>query len=181
MLGALTVLLVYQLIGEVIVQFAGLPIPGPVIGLLLLFLSLWARGGLAVPLRDTANGILQHLSLLFVPAGVAALLSVLDDVRLGDDAERFATDLPIVGAVAGFVVVSIATAAVVSILRSHGYRMARRATDLVIERGLLERRATVVPIDRADGLIAGIRRLLEGRSGVFFVSEVHVSRPDYFA
>jgi len=74
MLGALTVLLVFQLIGEVIVQFAGLPIPGPVIGLLLLFLSLWIRGGLAVPLRDTANGILQHLSLLFVPAGVGVMV-----------------------------------------------------------------------------------------------------------
>jgi len=74
MLGALTVLLVFQLIGEVIVQFAGLPIPGPVIGLLLLFLSLWIRGGLAAPLRDTANGILQHLSLLFVPAGVGVMV-----------------------------------------------------------------------------------------------------------
>lgn len=74
MLGALTVLLVFQLIGEVIVQFAGLPIPGPVIGLLLLFLSLCVRGGLAVPLRDTANGILQHLSLLFVPAGVGVMV-----------------------------------------------------------------------------------------------------------
>lgn len=73
MLGALTVLLVFQLIGEVLVQFAGLPIPGPVIGLLLLFLSLCARGSLAVPLRDTANGILQHLSLLFVPAGVGVM------------------------------------------------------------------------------------------------------------
>jgi len=74
MLGALTVLLVFQLIGEVLVQFAGLPIPGPVIGLLLLFLSLCVRGGLAAPLRDTANGILQHLSLLFVPAGVGVMV-----------------------------------------------------------------------------------------------------------
>ena len=74
MLGALTVLLVFQLIGEVIVQLTGLPIPGPVIGLLLLFLSLCARGSLAVPLRDTANGILQHLSLLFVPAGVGVMV-----------------------------------------------------------------------------------------------------------
>lgn len=74
MLGALTVLLVFQLIGEVLVQFAGLPIPGPVIGLLLLFLSLCVRGSLAVPLRDTANGILQHLSLLFVPAGVGVMV-----------------------------------------------------------------------------------------------------------
>jgi len=74
MLGALTVLLVFQLIGEVLVQFAGLPIPGPVIGLLLLFLGLCARGSLAVPMRDTANGILQHLSLLFVPAGVGVMV-----------------------------------------------------------------------------------------------------------
>ncbi len=74
MLGALTVLLVYQLIGEVIVQFTRLPVPGPVIGLLLLFLTLCIRGKLAAPLRDTANGILQHLSLLFVPAGVGVMV-----------------------------------------------------------------------------------------------------------
>lgn len=74
MLGPLTVLLVFQLIGEVTVQLAGLPIPGPVIGLLLLFLALCVRGSLAVPLRDTANGILQHLSLLFVPAGVGVMV-----------------------------------------------------------------------------------------------------------
>ncbi len=74
MLGALTVLLVYQLIGEVIVQFTHLPVPGPVIGLLLLFLTLCVRGSLAAPLRDTANGILQHLSLLFVPAGVGVMV-----------------------------------------------------------------------------------------------------------
>lgn len=74
MLGALTVLLVYQLIGEVIVQFLRLPVPGPVIGLLLLFLTLSVRGKMAVSLRDTANGILQHLSLLFVPAGVGVMV-----------------------------------------------------------------------------------------------------------
>ncbi len=74
MLGALTTLLVYQLIGEVLVQAFALPIPGPVIGMLLLFLTLWVRGGLPEPLRDTANGILQHLSLLFVPAGVGVMV-----------------------------------------------------------------------------------------------------------
>ncbi|MBY0265077.1 MAG: CidA/LrgA family protein [Burkholderiales bacterium] len=74
MLGALTTLLVFQLLGEVIVQFGGWPIPGPVIGLLLLFFTLVLRGALAEPLRDTANGILQHLSLLFVPAGVGVMV-----------------------------------------------------------------------------------------------------------
>ena len=74
MLGALTVLLVYQLIGEIIVELLRLPIPGPVVGLLVLFLTLCLRRKLAEPLRDTANGILQHLSLLFVPAGVGVMV-----------------------------------------------------------------------------------------------------------
>ncbi len=74
MLGALTTLLVYQLIGEVLVQALALPVPGPVIGMLLLFVSLWVKGSIAGPLRDTANGILQHLSLLFVPAGVGVMV-----------------------------------------------------------------------------------------------------------
>lgn len=74
MLGALTTLLIYQLIGEVLVQTLMLPVPGPVIGMLLLFLSLWLKGSIPEPLRDTANGILQHLSLLFVPAGVGVMV-----------------------------------------------------------------------------------------------------------
>jgi holin-like protein len=74
MLGALTTLLVFQLIGEVLVQALALPVPGPVVGMLLLFLALWAKGDIPEPLRDTANGILQHLSLLFVPAGVGVMV-----------------------------------------------------------------------------------------------------------
>jgi len=74
MLGALTVFLLYQLIGEVLVHLFGLPIPGPVVGMLALFLTLMARGRVSEPLHDTANGILQHLSLLFVPAGTGVMV-----------------------------------------------------------------------------------------------------------
>jgi holin-like protein len=74
MIGALTTLLIYQLAGEVFVQALGLPVPGPVIGMLALFLTLLARRRVAEPLQDTANGILQHLSLLFVPAGVGVMI-----------------------------------------------------------------------------------------------------------
>jgi nitrogen regulatory protein PII len=49
------------------------------------------------------------------------------------------------------------------------------------DRASLSMLITVVPMERSDALIAGIRRLLETRSGVLFVSETHVSRPDYFA
>lgn len=74
MLGALTALLVYQLAGEVIVQLIGLPVPGPVVGMLLLFVTLVARDRVAERLRATSQELLSHLSLLFVPAGVGVML-----------------------------------------------------------------------------------------------------------
>lgn len=74
MLGAITTLLVYQLVGEVLVHFFALPVPGPVVGMLLLFLSLWLKGSIPEALHTTANTILQHLSLLFVPAGVGVMV-----------------------------------------------------------------------------------------------------------
>ena len=73
MLAALTVLLVYQLVGEVAVVALRLPIPGPVVGMALLFVTLIVRGRIADDLRQTASGLLQHLSLLFVPAGVGVM------------------------------------------------------------------------------------------------------------
>jgi holin-like protein len=81
-LGALTLLLLYQLAGEVIVQVFALPIPGPVIGMALLFATLVIRGGVPDGLRNTASNLLQHLSLLFVPAGVGVMVHF---ARLGDE------------------------------------------------------------------------------------------------
>ena len=74
MISALTLLLVYPLVGEVIAQFFALPVPGPVIGMGLLFATLAVRGAVSDELRGTANGLLQHLSLLFVPAGTGVML-----------------------------------------------------------------------------------------------------------
>jgi len=74
MLGAFTLLLVFQLVGEVLVLVTGLPVPGPVVGMLLLFVSLALRGTAPQWLRDSCQGLLAHLSLLFVPAGVGVLL-----------------------------------------------------------------------------------------------------------
>ncbi len=73
-LGFITLLLVYQLIGEAISTAFELPLPGPVVGMALLFLSLMVRGDLPAGLKDTAQGILSHLSLLFVPAGVGVMM-----------------------------------------------------------------------------------------------------------
>lgn len=74
MLGALTLLLLFQLVGEVTARAFALPIPGPVIGMALLFLTLVLRGGPSDDLRSTSGTLLQHLSLLFVPAGTGIVL-----------------------------------------------------------------------------------------------------------
>jgi holin-like protein len=73
MVAAMTVLLVYQLIGEIAVIALHLPVPGPVVGMALLFVSLILRNGATEDLRDTSSGLLRHLSLLFVPAGVGVM------------------------------------------------------------------------------------------------------------
>jgi len=72
MIEALTFLLLAQLTGEVLVRAIGLPVPGPVIGLVLLALILAWRG-IPQTLHTTALGLLRNLSLLFVPAGVGVI------------------------------------------------------------------------------------------------------------
>ena len=74
MLVGLTWLLVFQCLGEALVHLTGLPVPGPVVGMLLLFVGLRARGAIPAALNTAATGLLQHLSLLFVPAGVGVML-----------------------------------------------------------------------------------------------------------
>jgi holin-like protein len=69
-LRALTVLVLCQFAGEVVARGLGLPLPGPVVGLLILLVILILRHGPTEDLRTTSNGLLRHLSLLFVPAGV---------------------------------------------------------------------------------------------------------------
>ena len=82
MLGALTILLVFQLVGEVISHVLNLPVPGPVIGFMLLLVALIIRGGATEELRTTASGILQHFALLFVPACVGVMVHL---ARLRDE------------------------------------------------------------------------------------------------
>lgn len=74
MLGAITILLLFQLAGEVLAQFFFLPVPGPVIGMGLLFAALVLRGSASHALGTTANGILGHLAILFIPGGVGVML-----------------------------------------------------------------------------------------------------------
>ncbi len=66
----------------------------------------------------------------------------------------------------------------VSGLGHHGYRQGRL---LFNQQAALELIITVVPAEKAEALLAGLRPLLDASSGVMFVTETYVSRPDYFA
>ena len=74
MLPFFTLLLVCQLVGEVIVVATGVPLPGPVMGMAILFILLVVRGQVSPSLGKLSSGLLSHLSLLFVPAGVGVML-----------------------------------------------------------------------------------------------------------
>lgn len=83
MLFGLFVLLACQLAGETLVRLLGVAVPGPVLGILLLLavlaLSERRRAPSAAapdaPVGRAADGLLAHLGLLFVPAGVGVARS----------------------------------------------------------------------------------------------------------
>lgn len=70
MLKAFTILLLFQLLGETLVGLTGIPIPGPVIGMLLLWIALHIKNGASSELSQLSQNLISHLSLLFLPAGV---------------------------------------------------------------------------------------------------------------
>jgi holin-like protein len=74
MLGSLTLILLCQLIGEVITRLTKLPVPGPVIGMVLLFCGLaFCPGRLPSEIEKAGGFLLRYLALLFVPAGVGVI------------------------------------------------------------------------------------------------------------
>ena len=77
----ITLLLLCQLAGEALAEAGNLPIPGPVIGMVFLFAGIALRGGVPDGLGATTAGLLDHLALLFVPAGVGimSLMPLLAD------------------------------------------------------------------------------------------------------
>jgi holin-like protein len=90
-LKGVLVLLACQLGGELVVRLLGLDLPGPVVGM-LLFLALLRRSR-PRPSSGLVRGpalLLDHLQLLFVPAGVGVVV-YLDGLR--DDALPIAAGL----------------------------------------------------------------------------------------
>ena len=71
-LRGLVWLLVFQSSGELLARGLALPLPGPVIGMVLLLLALRSPA-VQKPVSETAQFLLSHLSLLFVPVGVGVM------------------------------------------------------------------------------------------------------------
>ena len=75
MITGLTWLLACQLAGEVLVRLTDAPVPGPVVGMVLLFALLQVRrAGERATVVRAADALLRHLQLLFVPAGVGIVV-----------------------------------------------------------------------------------------------------------
>lgn len=73
MLSSIAIIFGYQVAGELISRLSGIPVPGPVIGMVLMLLSFFVRDDLINRVRPSAGVLLANLSLLFVPAGVGIM------------------------------------------------------------------------------------------------------------
>ena len=115
MLTGLIALLVCQLLGELVVRSLDVPLPGPILGMVLMFVLLQVRR----PRADSglvrgAEGLLRHLPVLYVPAGVGVVgyLSLL-----GSDALPITAGL-VVSWLAGLVVTAAVAAGMLRLTRA---------------------------------------------------------------
>lgn len=87
MIRGFIILLTCQLLGELIARALDVPVPGGVIGMLLLFIGLLLNQGVPEGVEQVSQGVLRHLALYFVPASVGIMtmgpLLAQEGVRIG--------------------------------------------------------------------------------------------------
>lgn len=74
LLRGLTWLVLFQLLGTVLNVLLVPMLPGPIIGLLLLFAALLLRGSASESLQVAASSLLRYLPLLLVPPAVGVMV-----------------------------------------------------------------------------------------------------------
>lgn len=80
MIPGLAILISLQLVGELIAWLLHLPIPGGLLGLLLLLAYLLVRRHAGTELKSTAQALLQNMMLLFIPL-IAGIIDQVDYIR----------------------------------------------------------------------------------------------------
>ncbi len=87
MIRGLLILLLCQFAGEVVARAADVPVPGGVIGMLILFAALVIRRGVPADLDQVSQVVLKPLTLYFVPASVGIMtlgpLLAQEGLRIG--------------------------------------------------------------------------------------------------
>jgi holin-like protein len=73
LLRGLTWLVLFQLLGTALNALFLPMLPGPIIGMLLLFVFLLLRGEVGEPMTEAAAGLLRYLPLLLVPPAVGVM------------------------------------------------------------------------------------------------------------
>jgi len=74
MLRGFAILLLMQLLGELLSRFLHIPVPGNVLGMALLLITLLAGIIKVTWIQDAADLLLSHMALFFVPAGVGVMV-----------------------------------------------------------------------------------------------------------
>lgn len=110
MVEAVARVLFWLALGEAVAWGWSVPLPGSVLGLIFFTCELLACRQAPASVSALADGVLPHLTVLFVPAGVGAIAH-LDLLR--------ADLIPILGAVLGGTLVTVAvTSASIELLVS---------------------------------------------------------------
>lgn len=73
MINTLIALFGFQLLGTLIERYFALPVPGPVIGMALLFAVFLLRSSLIEPMKPTTDTLIQYLPVLFIPAATGII------------------------------------------------------------------------------------------------------------
>lgn len=75
-LRQLAIILVICFIGEALNKLLNIPIPGNVIGMIILLISLLTGFIKVEAIEDVTEFLLKHLAFFFVPAGVGVISSM---------------------------------------------------------------------------------------------------------
>lgn len=70
MIKGLSILLLFQCLGEIIHSYTETVLPGPIIGMLLLFIALCIKQRTPKDLQQTSQTLMGMMPLLFLPATV---------------------------------------------------------------------------------------------------------------